>query len=163
MVFGVGIAQDDLKLSHDGSILTIAIGTGGDGLRLSNFDPSSPLGTHAIDSFEFSDGSVLTYGELIGRGFDLSGTGTDDLLLGTGASDRIVAQGGNDVIVGGIGNDLLDGGSGNDLYVFNLGDGVDTIVDRASSGVGNTVVFGAGITSANLVLRLDTAGASRRW
>ena len=160
VVFGVGIAQDDLKLSHDGSILTIAIGTGGDGLRLSNFDPSSPLGTHAIDSFEFSDGSVLTYGELIGRGFDLSGTGTDDLLLGTGASDRIVAQGGNDVIVGGIGNDLLDGGSGNDLYVFNLGDGVDTIVDRASSGVGNTVVFGAGITSANLVLRLDTAGAS---
>ena len=178
VVFGAGIAPGDLTLSFTDSTLAINVGAGGevapgsslprdprldpigDGLRLSNFDPSNPLGTHAIDSFEFSDGTVLSYAELIGHGLGLAGTGTDDLLIGTGVADRIDAQGGNDVIVGGAGNDLLDGGSGNDLYVFNLGDGVDTILDRASPGVGNSVVFGPGITSADLALELDTTGAS---
>ena len=160
VVFGPGITPDDLKLSYDGSMLAIDVGTGGDGLRLSNFDSSNPLGAHAIETFEFADGSVLTHAELIGRGIGFTGTGTDDLLIGTGVADHIAALGGNDVIVGGVGNDLLNGGSGNDLYVFNLGDGVDTIVDRASPGVGNTVVFGPGISSADLVLRLDTAGTS---
>jgi Ca2+-binding RTX toxin-like protein len=36
---------------------------------------------------------------------------------------------GIDVLVGGTGNDTLRGGGGDDIYVFNRGDGVDTIYD----------------------------------
>jgi Ca2+-binding RTX toxin-like protein len=36
---------------------------------------------------------------------------------------------GVDVLIGGTGNDTLKGGGGNDVYVFNRGDGVDTIYD----------------------------------
>ncbi|NUF48647.1 calcium-binding protein, partial [Gilliamella sp. ESL0250] len=34
---------------------------------------------------------------------------------------------GNDILSGGKGNDFLSGGAGNDTYLFNLGDGHDTI------------------------------------
>lgn len=36
---------------------------------------------------------------------------------------------GNDIIVGGKGNDVLDGGGGDDFYIYNKGDGIDTILD----------------------------------
>ncbi|QFS51382.1 calcium-binding protein [Nostoc sphaeroides] len=40
-----------------------------------------------------------------------------------------------------------------DIFIFNLGDGADTIRTEESSGVPNDVLkFGAGITSANLNL-----------
>src|SRR5207244_1495721 len=82
-------------------------------LRLMNFDPDDVFGPHAVDTYEFSDGTVLTYHQLIDRGFDLFGTAGNDTLIGTNAPDRIF---------GGPGNDQLSGGRGNDSYVFNLGD-----------------------------------------
>ncbi len=47
-------------------------------------------------------------------------TGTDNLIGGEG----------NDILCGGEGNDALSGGYGNDSYLFNTGDGEDTIHDN---------------------------------
>ncbi len=50
-------------------------------------------------------------------------------------------------IVGGPGNDVLNGGSGNDTYIYNIGDGSDTIYE---TGGNNTVAFGQGISDNQL-------------
>ena len=63
------------------------------------------------------------------------GTSANDTLTGTSGSDTILGQAGDDTLTGGLGNDTLQGGLGSDTYVFNLGDGQDTIFDNgAGSG-----------------------------
>ncbi len=64
----------------------------------------------------------------------LTGDVEDDILDGMGGNDSITGGGGNDTIVGGTGNDTLDGGAGADTYVFNSGDGHDTIQDDPDGG-----------------------------
>jgi len=54
-----------------------------------------------------------------------------------------------------MGADLLFGGTGNDTYVFNSGDGVDTIEDSATPEEGNMISFGEGITRNDLTLHQD--------
>ena len=52
------------------------------------------------------------------------------------------------MLTGGAGNDTLDGGYGNDTYVFNLGDGADTINEYdTTSGNNDKLQFGDGITA----------------
>ncbi len=78
-----------------------------------------------------------------------SGNGWDFLDGGAG-NDVLYGGGGNDILRGGTGVDTLFGGSGNDTYVFNRGDGADTVYDDyrplvfvpASGGGGS---FGGGI------------------
>ena len=60
------------------------------------------------------------------------------------------AQENHDILHGGEGDDTLSGGSGNDIYLYNLGDGEDTIIDTLS-GI-NEIHFGAGITSFDITL-----------
>src|SRR5207245_1265238 len=153
LLFGAGITPDALSVSL-GSLL-IRVGSNGDAIHITNFDPNDALGPHAVDTFQFADGTVLSYSDLIGRGFDLTGTAGDDLITGTNVVDRITGLDGNDTLAGGEGNDILTGGAGNDTYLFNLGDGVDTIHDTAAPGEGNLIQFGAGITAANLNFTQD--------
>lgn len=58
---------------------------------------------------------------------------------------------GNNVLTGGLGNDYLSGDLGNDVYVFNRGDGQDSIDTTDILSATDTLRFGAGIT-ANDVL-----------
>ncbi|BBD69051.1 hemolysin-type calcium-binding region [Nostoc commune NIES-4072] len=94
----------------------------------------------------------------------LNGTNGADNLVGKNYSDIINAQAGNDTITGNQGNDILTGGGGKDKFVYNLGDGVDTITDFGGLGKGSnpsaaiiaevdTLKFqGAGLTAQNLLL-----------
>ncbi|WP_375513917.1 DUF4347 domain-containing protein [uncultured Nostoc sp.] len=94
----------------------------------------------------------------------LNGTKGADNLVGKNYSDIINAQTGNDTITGNQGNDILTGGGGKDKFVYNLGDGVDTITDFGGLGKGSnpsaaiiaeldTLKFqGAGLTARNLQL-----------
>lgn len=65
-----------------------------------------------------------------GRGRDTlrGGAGNDDL-DGDSGRDRLSGGRGNDTLDGGRGNDLLSGGLGSDVFVFDRGDGHDTITD----------------------------------
>jgi len=155
--FGSGISPGGLKLRL-GSLL-IDLGNEGDSIRIPEFNPQDARANPVIGTFEFADGTILTYDELIDRGFDLDGTTGDDVITGTNVVDRINAMGGNDdissgagddVLTGGRGDDSLAGGEGNDTYVFNLGDGVDTITDLSLPSEGNTIIIGDGITKNDL-------------
>ncbi|MBS0182663.1 MAG: putative Ig domain-containing protein [Nitrospira sp.] len=151
--FGAGIDPTDLSL--DVGSLLMRIGTGGDALHLSNFDPNNVLGPRTIETFRFADGIVLSYDQLVQRGFDLTGTDGNDAITGTNVVDRIAALAGDDILAGGRGNDSLTGGVGNDTYIFNIGDGSDRIDDTALLGAGNRIRFGAGISQDDLIFTQD--------
>ncbi len=156
IVFGSGITSDSLSLGL-GSLL-LRYGNQGDAIHLDTFEPTAPYGKHAIDRFAFADGTVLTYNQLLDKGFDIAGTAGNDALPGTNVADRISGGDGNDLITAGEGNDFLDGGAGNDyldgglgddIYAFNLGDGIDFMSD---AGGNDRIVFGAGLNAASIAL-----------
>jgi VCBS repeat-containing protein len=146
--FGPGVTPDMVTLAL-GSLL-IRVGGQGDAIHLQNFDPQDVLGTRSIDTFNFSDGSALSYDQLVQRGFDITGTDGNDSLTGTNLTDRINGGAGDDVLDGGQGDDVLNGGAGSDTYIFNLGGGNDTIQDNAGPGESNIMRFGAGISRDDL-------------
>jgi Ca2+-binding RTX toxin-like protein len=78
------------------------------------------------------------------------------LLYGAGGNDTISGGVGEDILIGGADNDTLSGGEGNDTYVYNAGDGNDTINDftyAAGPFLGsNTLQLGAGLNAANTVI-----------
>ncbi len=130
--FGQGIALADLCFRGETGYLVIDIPSTGDQLKLAGYAPDRPTFTNAVDIFRFFDGSEATREDLLGQGINITGTN------------------GNDSFLGKPGNDRLEGGSGNDKYFFNLGDGIDTIIDIAAPGMENSISFGVGITAGNL-------------
>lgn len=79
-----------------------------------------------------------------------------DTIYGLDGNDVIFASPGDDTLVGGRGNDLLEGSSGNNTYVFERGDGIDTIDSTDFSfDKHNTIAFGDGITPADVRLSRD--------
>ncbi len=146
IVFGEGIGATDLKLSHD-SALVLTVGTGpGDVVRIDGFDPNNALGTPAIDSFEFADGSVRSYAQLIGQGFDIGGTAGSEALVGTNVADRID---------GGSGDDFLSGGGGNDAYWFESGFGNDVVFDFSNDPLESNLIRISGIALAQVQVSRD--------
>lgn len=100
-----------------------------------------------------------------GAGDDyLFGDTGEDVLFGGAGRDVLEASTGNDILIGGAGNDILAGGLGRDTYVFNRGDGVDTIADpddiKALDGTGegdaankSDLVLGPGVLRSDIRFR----------
>jgi Ca2+-binding RTX toxin-like protein len=146
-VFGAGVDPSTVTLSL-GSLL-VHFGNQGDAVHIQGFDPNHAANASTISQFKFADGTVLSYADLISRGFDITGTAGNDILTGTNVTDRISGGDGNDTLIGGAGNDVLTGGAGDDTYVLNAGDGQDVIVDASGN---DRIQFGTGISAADLVL-----------
>ena len=93
------------------------------------------------------------------RGLDggdwLAGRGGHDTVYGGADNDEVYGDQGDDVLIGETGDDLLFGGTGHDTYLFNLGDGLDTIEDAAVVGEGNRIQFGVGISRNDLTVTHD--------
>ena len=76
------------------------------------------------------------------------------MLDGGEGNDSIWGNAGNDTLSGGLGNDYLSGDAGDDSYLFNLGDGNDTISDYDNtSGNIDTAFFGVGIAADQVWLQ----------
>ena len=86
----------------------------------------------------------------------LQGTDLADTLSGAGGNDTLDGGAGNDRLTGGPG-DLLWGGAGDDTYLFNVGDGINTIDDTVVVGAGNRIEFGTGITRTDLTVTQNQA------
>jgi Ca2+-binding RTX toxin-like protein len=163
---GDGVVPGQIKL-RKGSLL-LDFGNGAE-LHIDNFDAADPLSNASVESFQFADGSNLSWSELLARGFDLDGTDGDDTIVGTGVADRIDGKAGNDliwaldgddIITGGTGTDGLAGGLGDDAYLLKAGDGavgldgdgnplIETILD---DGGDDTIRFAADVLPASLTL-----------
>jgi Ca2+-binding RTX toxin-like protein len=85
----------------------------------------------------------------------LWGSSADDQIAGGFGNDSLFGSAGNDVLTGNEGNDTLDGGEGADVYAFNVGDGVDRILDTGGFDT-DGISFGAGITPDMLTLGLGS-------
>lgn len=159
--FGSGIDPEtlraNLRFEADGNgehVLLISYGNAGDVVRLAGFNPDDVLASdHAIGRFEFADGTLWDYAALVANGFVVEGGAQPNELTGTNLVDRVYGGDGDDVLRGGAGSDELHGGQGNDMlfggvgddaYVFNKGDGIDTIIDSGAVDF-NYIRFGADI------------------
>ncbi|HNL81262.1 MAG TPA: calcium-binding protein, partial [Agitococcus sp.] len=80
------------------------------------------------------------------------GTVGDDLLIGGESDDNLAGDGGADTLIGGLGDDTLTGGEGVDVYIFNKGDGNDTIYNFQQTQADDKLILGNGFSAANLVL-----------
>ena len=175
--FGEGILPSYVTLVRHGYDLIVRV-TYPDALRpvdsvrvLSYFDEQTTTSA-AINKIQFSDEDETVWdknyidehwnitpsagGGTIAEGDDnantLSGTSKDDVLIGNGGNDTLYADAGNDIISGGQGDDRLVGSNGDDSYLWNLGDGLDTIEEYAGR---DKIVFGEGITFDDLSFTSD--------
>jgi Ca2+-binding RTX toxin-like protein len=148
--FGVGIAPGDITFSRSGYDLVLSI-PGGDQVKIEGWGNSVAA---RIEQIEFSDGTVWDAAYVQSRAnLPIVGTaGSDSLsawagensaLQGLAGNDALYGGNGDDTLDGGAGNDTVNGGTGNDTYLFNRGDGQDTIYDY--SGNLDTIRFGEGI------------------
>ncbi|MBH0203087.1 MAG: hypothetical protein HP496_12540 [Nitrospira sp.] len=116
--------------------------------RINNF-----TGTSFYDPILANDLDNVIRG--LGGGDWLVGRGGNDTMYGGADDDELYGEQGDDVLSGEMGEDLLFGGAGHDTYLFNLGDGIDTIEDFAAVGEGNRIQFGAGISLNDLTFTHD--------
>ncbi|MDR1008590.1 MAG: hypothetical protein LBL65_08560, partial [Campylobacteraceae bacterium] len=150
ILFGKGIAKDDINLQTKGSNLIISL-KDGSSITIIDFKTLN----NRIEELVFFDGSIIDLGSsnvlsmfATENNDVLEGGDTDDIIESLGGDDIIYANNGNDILVGGTGDDTLYGGYGDDTYIFNKGDGKDTISDTYGN---DTLKFGEGITKEDLL------------
>ena len=85
-------------------------------------------GTDKDDNMRALDKYATTLHGLAGNDY-LYGGIANDLLYGDAGNDTLEGNAGNDTLIGGEGKDYLKGGEGDDVYIFNKGDGEDTVCD----------------------------------
>ncbi|MBD9359667.1 calcium-binding protein [Methylomonas fluvii] len=148
-----GGAGNDVLNGQDGN--DTVDGDGGDDTLSGGNGNDVLLGGQGIDVLNGDAGNDRLEG---GDGNDtLNGGDSEDTLLG-GAGDDILSGGnGYDTLAGGLGNDTLYGGYHADTYLFNRGDGADTIQESGTGpetgfwgGAGDKLIFGAGIATADM-------------
>lgn len=104
--------------------------------------------------------SGTTIGIPIGTDKYIFGGNGVDVIEGGVRADHLYGGSGNDTLTGNSGNDYLEGGQDTDTYLYNDGDGFDTIVDTDGLGqikVGTSVLSLAGgkLTGPNEWLTAD--------
>jgi trimeric autotransporter adhesin len=162
IVFGRGISPWDISLSVDNGLIIKVGASGGDSIRLANFDPQNALDPmQSIATLEFEGGWSIPLAQMLERGFDFAGTAGNETIVGTNLVDRFAAS---------AGNDTLRGGVGGDVYQLTSSSGQDVVDDTAPSGSGDdTLRLGGGLNVASttfqrsgndLVVR-DSTGANR--
>ena len=145
-----GGGGDDMIMGGDGED-TILAGAGDDTVMTGDDGGTASGGTGA-DTITGGDGADVLHGEVVngestmdgadhlmgGEGNDqLNGHAGDDMLMGGDDDDAIDGGAGDDMITGGEGDDNLTGGAGADTFVYNMGDGDDTIVGLTFDNFGN--------------------------
>ena len=158
IVFGEGISKNNIIVCRSGNDMILKITGENDTIRITNQYNNSAYG---INRFYFSDGTMLTVHDFFNDNAVIEGSGTvsdyngglgtrDSILIGSDGDDTLYGYSGNDTLIGGRGNDVLYGGADNDTYVFNLGDGNDTIDEQNANSENDRILFGEGISARSL-------------
>ena len=83
----------------------------------------------------------------------MRGYGGADYIFGGEGNDTIYGGAGDDTLVGGVGDDFLSGSTGNDTFLFNKGDGIDTV--REYAGEQDVVKLGDQVNKTNIAIYKD--------
>ena len=129
------------------------------------------LGGNGDDYMDGYSGNDQIYGgagndSLRGSGYLDGGDGNDNLrgkygdqinstFVGGNGNDSLSGGSGDDLLEGGSGLDSIEGGGGADTYLFNVGDGADTIWEYDWNGIGmndDIMSFGADIVPEDLTI-----------
>ena len=138
---GASLAPGNVSVRHGANADDLVIDTGGgNSITVSGQFTGAGKG---IEEIVFSNGTVWSRALLASKAIASSQTGGADTVNGSTLADRIA---------GGAGNDALNGGDGADSYVFNRGDGADTIADTGVENGADRIEFGAGIAAADVDL-----------
>ncbi len=148
---------------HGGTGNDLLYGEEGDDTLYGGIGSDTLFGGSGNDSLYGGEGDD---GLLGGDGDDIlvGGTGKDslmgnvgnDILYGEEGDDTLQGEDGDDILVGGAGDDFLMGGLGKDTYIFNLGDGLDTILDGSTNELnGERIIFGEGIRPEDIRMQRD--------
>ncbi|AXS41375.1 M10 family metallopeptidase [Breoghania sp. L-A4] len=129
----IGSAGINYLFGGDGND-TLEGGAGADRLDgQGGWDKVSYAGSSAGVSVNLGDGLVESGGDAEGdqllRIEHLEGSSYADILTGSAGINWMGGGAGADELAGGGGNDRLSGGTGADDFIFNTGDGSDTITD----------------------------------
>lgn len=161
--FGPGIAFSDLKFAYvNGDLRIIIKDNPNQGLLIKNFFSSNL--NYKIEEMVFDDGSQYHLSDMgltltqDNHGETIGDTPFSDIIYARDGFDTVNAGEGHDIIVGGRGNDYLEGGAGDDTYIYNVGDGLDTIFDYQNSSVesrNDKIKFGENISFEDLTFRRE--------
>lgn len=156
--FHSGYGDNDVFTGGDGSDLLT--GGGGDDSLTGEGGYDILVGGDGNDVLDGGAGNDDLYA---GDGDDtLRGGDGDDYLVAGDGDDVLEGGAGDDVLVGGEGNDILRGGLGNDTYIFNRGDGHDTIDESIFSiSEGGTTTTETGIH--DFVTETQTHSTGGKW
>jgi Ca2+-binding RTX toxin-like protein len=99
-------------------------------------DGDKPIiyGTVGDDVLDSSVNVLSPVHDYVSNGVILLGGVGSDQLYGGNKNDKLYGGTDNDTLTGNGGNDYLEGVQGNDTYIYNSGDGFDTIVDTDGLG-----------------------------
>jgi Ca2+-binding RTX toxin-like protein len=121
-----GLGSDTYIVDHAGDVVT----------EVNDATPGNA--DHVRSSVTFALGNYLENLTLTGSNA-INGTGNAlaNVIVGNDAANTLRGGAGNDTITGGGGNDLLYGDAGSDTFVFELGDGADTIYGWEDAATGS--------------------------
>jgi len=119
------VNRDDTTLSKKGDDLVVQINDTNEEITFVNYF----LKNNRIENINFADGSKLDYTQII-----------QDLLVGDGDDTLELTNT----------DDIIEALGGNDIYIYNLGDGSDTIIDASGN---DTLQLGSGITQDMLIAK----------
>ncbi|MCW5655754.1 calcium-binding protein [Hydrogenophaga sp.] len=181
---GAGFTTAKTEVSRSGNDMVLKwTGNTADSVTVKGvFNGNTVVTANAVETVAFVEGGSLSFADLMARLVQSGTTGNDTMtglggyantLLGLAGNDTLTGNTladtldggdgndtlnggeGNDTLLGGKGNDALNGGAGNDIYVFNAGDGADSITDvDATAGNNDTLRPGAGFTTAKTEVTL---------
>lgn len=157
----VDLSEQEVSFSTVGADLSISIVGTEDRLLVASYFEA---GSRTVETIEFAGGLSLNKAGVTARvvtdysgdsgNNGISGSSLNDRIDGGAGDDTLTGWRGNDVLIGAQGNDVLYGEEGNDTYVFNRGDGRDTVRDGNSytpGGSADQIVFGLGIALSDVI------------
>ncbi|WP_368677862.1 calcium-binding protein [Acinetobacter lactucae] len=162
IIFNEGIEASSVSVKRDGNDLVIKYSEQ-DQITVRSYFDSNGEAAGRIDQIVFIDGTIWDVATIKAKvlaataGNDiLQGYSSADHLEGLAGNDTLYGYAGNDELTGDTGNDYLDGGAGNDSYVFNLGDGQDTIQSYEYNNLKiDRIIFNEGIEASSVSVKRD--------
>lgn len=163
------------RAEFSGTVAVAPSGAGGADAIYAGAGSDWIFGGAGDDYVDGGSGEDVLFGEA-GSDVLIGGTGNDvligddpgviaaadegaDYLDGGAGDDMLQGNGGDDILIGGTGNDTLMGGAGKDTYVYNQGDGVDTVIDTpadANNPEAGVLVLGPGISRNDIKFRVGS-------